>query len=428
MAQQVINVGTVANDRTGDPWRESFIKSNDNFTELYKFVDENVIHIDEISDFPNEPDGNGFIEIGGGTTTYIIAAAGVDITPFKLRQTGGIVVIKGASRFSSTLTSDTTSPLITIIDGSYADEFLGITNPNGAAYSFDGTNLFRAVFVTQNSIIRECTRLGTIKNAFTVSLRTVTVVATSVGGFTFEGTDLLQLNISDYLGFSWTGTLIDLGTSTWDIINIASGNRFISPAGTITLSGLAASGNLTTNGRGIVIANLFNGDGTAVDGIDTNDLKWSFQNNIFTDGTTINSRILSDSFLIGSETVTIVTSGVFVAVSGTNWSSDISDRFTVTAAGLFTYIALNTSDIKCSAFSTVEKVGGGADKICSEIAINGVVQAKSIGCTQNATPTQITSVGIFTLSTGDTVQLFVANQDSTSNVIMSESTMVLGSS
>jgi hypothetical protein len=35
MAKQVINIGTVANDGTGDPLRSAFDKVNDNFTELY---------------------------------------------------------------------------------------------------------------------------------------------------------------------------------------------------------------------------------------------------------------------------------------------------------------------------------------------------------------------------------------------------------
>ena len=35
MAQQTINIGTVANDGTGDPLRTAFDKTNDNFTEVY---------------------------------------------------------------------------------------------------------------------------------------------------------------------------------------------------------------------------------------------------------------------------------------------------------------------------------------------------------------------------------------------------------
>ena len=49
MAQQVIGVGTVANDRTGDTWRDAFVKVNANETELYADVatlDADVIRID----------------------------------------------------------------------------------------------------------------------------------------------------------------------------------------------------------------------------------------------------------------------------------------------------------------------------------------------------------------------------------------------
>jgi hypothetical protein len=35
MTKQTINIGTAANDGTGDPLRTAFTKSNDNFTELY---------------------------------------------------------------------------------------------------------------------------------------------------------------------------------------------------------------------------------------------------------------------------------------------------------------------------------------------------------------------------------------------------------
>ena len=35
MAKQTINIGTSANDGTGDPLRTAMSKTNDNFTELY---------------------------------------------------------------------------------------------------------------------------------------------------------------------------------------------------------------------------------------------------------------------------------------------------------------------------------------------------------------------------------------------------------
>lgn len=39
MTQQIINIGSVANDGSGDPLRTAFSKTNDNFTELYNTVE-----------------------------------------------------------------------------------------------------------------------------------------------------------------------------------------------------------------------------------------------------------------------------------------------------------------------------------------------------------------------------------------------------
>ena len=43
MAKQTINVGTTANDGTGDTLRDSFIKVNDNFTEVYNNANPQLI-------------------------------------------------------------------------------------------------------------------------------------------------------------------------------------------------------------------------------------------------------------------------------------------------------------------------------------------------------------------------------------------------
>ena len=55
MAQQLINIGAAANDRTGDTWRDAMDKSNDNFTELYLFdASQKTIQVAQESDFPTQ--------------------------------------------------------------------------------------------------------------------------------------------------------------------------------------------------------------------------------------------------------------------------------------------------------------------------------------------------------------------------------------
>jgi hypothetical protein len=79
MAQQLINIGTTANDGTGDPLRTAFDKCNDNFTELYA------------------GGGGGGGGIGGNTGSTDNAILRADGTGGSTLQTSGITIADGAS-------------------------------------------------------------------------------------------------------------------------------------------------------------------------------------------------------------------------------------------------------------------------------------------------------------------------------------------
>jgi len=386
----------------------------------------NVKFVNSASDFPDAIAGvRELVPTPGDAITYFISAINIDVGSDRFTITGGDVVILGLHRTASTITTTNSGTMFTCVDSGFFPEKVGFDCPNAKVIDFSTPVELLKSIVLDNVIIRDCDTCGDIDGAFTSSFRTVTVVTCTTRGFLWTGTDSSQINISDFLGLSWAGTLLDLGTAEFDIISIGTDCRFISPGGATILSGAAGSANLRAAGRALVNANLFNGTGTAISGIDTMDLQWEFRGNTFADGTTLNSRQLVDGFLTASETVTISSTGVYVPIGGSNWATDINDRFTVSTGGLVTYIGLRNIEVEVMAFSTVEKVGGGSDKICSKVAINGVVSDKTVGCTQNTTPTGITSVGLFTLSTGDTMQLFVANEDSTADIIVSESTGII---
>jgi hypothetical protein len=46
MAKQTINLGTIANDGTGDPLRVAFTKINQNFNEVYSLIESDTLIFD----------------------------------------------------------------------------------------------------------------------------------------------------------------------------------------------------------------------------------------------------------------------------------------------------------------------------------------------------------------------------------------------
>ena len=386
----------------------------------------NVVHINNAADFP-APVG-GVIELvpsADDNITYVIAAANIDMGSDRFTVTNGNIVIRGSHKTGSEITTTNATTLFTCEDSNLFLEFINIDCPSAKVLDFTKPVAPLKSLSFDNVIIRECDSVATIDGAFTTSLRTSTIVKSNTGGFLWTGTTNNQINISKMYAAEWTGTLLDLGTATFDIIDMGTGNRFISPVGTTILSGMGSSGNFNVGGRGIITGNLLNGSGTALVGIDTEDLQWTFDNNIFADNSTKNTEAVVDTYLTATETVTISSAGVYYPIGGTDWSSDITKRFTVSTGGEMTYIGLETIDVLISTVSTVSKVGGGSDIICSKIAVNGTVSDKTISCTENTQPTSIASQGLFELATGDTIQLYVANNDSTSNVIVDASNVVI---
>ena len=72
MVQQVINIGSAANDGTGDPLRTAFTKANQNFTELYgrgaaganfDFTDNTLSSTNTNGNIELSPNGTGTVVI-----------------------------------------------------------------------------------------------------------------------------------------------------------------------------------------------------------------------------------------------------------------------------------------------------------------------------------------------------------------------------
>jgi hypothetical protein len=121
MAKQTINIGTSANDGTGDPLRTAFDKINDNFTELYTDDEGDV----------NSVTGSGGLEVDQTTGAVTVSISDSGVTTAKIN----------ADAVDGTKIADDSIDSEHIADGSIDEPHLNATNAptDGYVLTYDST-------------------------------------------------------------------------------------------------------------------------------------------------------------------------------------------------------------------------------------------------------------------------------------------------
>jgi hypothetical protein len=150
MAQQTINIGSVANDGTGDPLRTAFDKVNDNFTELYNDDAGDVNQVTGSGGITASPTtGDVVVSLDDDSITY--AKLGTEFTTSAALATD--VDFSTAQVFTKTLSGATTLTFSNASIGMVKDLVItgdhALTLPAGStvAGTYDGTvsNLIQVV-------------------------------------------------------------------------------------------------------------------------------------------------------------------------------------------------------------------------------------------------------------------------------------------
>jgi hypothetical protein len=175
MAKQTVNLGSSANDGTGDPLRTAFDKINDNFNELYSVTGAGSSNNVQISgNSIQSTDTNGNITLDPNGTGRVVVATASELR-FTDHTDHGIAFVDadGDVQFSNELTYDATTNTATIEDITIKANTISSQNSNqnivldpsgtglvnvnsaltvGTNLTVSGTSLLGAITINDNRI------------------------------------------------------------------------------------------------------------------------------------------------------------------------------------------------------------------------------------------------------------------------------------
>ena len=253
MARQTINIGTNANDGTGDPLRTAFDKINDNFSELYADSDASTI-----LEHDTAPKLSANLDVNNNQITTDVTNGNVSIQP---NGTGNVTI--AAIQVQGTSLSSSDSTVINVNDGLIVD---GTATVSGALSSATSLALASGATVTGIADEDDMTSNSTVLSidldsevlhfaggtgiSTSVSNNTVThaidtgTVVTLTDSQTLTNKVLTSPTISSP---TITGVTITTSLTTNDITtNGSNANLTLDPQGTGTIE-LAAATNITGN-------------------------------------------------------------------------------------------------------------------------------------------------------------------------------------
>ena len=242
----------------------------------------------------------------------------------------------------------------------------------------------------------------------------------TTNGITFSGDIGFGLFTSGFADMS-AGTLFNLGTSTSDGITFndivtrgASSSKF--------LDGAANSANINAAGVGVLNNCHVKGPTLLGSNINVDNARFEFSGN----DEVANTRPDGLLTLIGNSTATTISgAGTAVLVAG-SWQVDSVSQSVGTTAGRYQYKGSKNAKLPIMADVTVTPVSGAAIAMSAYIAINGSIVARSRRSAPLASGGLIQVISIpwqITAETDDYVEVFVANDTSTVNLLVSSAVL-----
>ncbi len=215
MSQKIIDVGTIANDGTGDPLRNAFVDVNDNFTEVYDVVLANKIIVTQENkdttlggtiDSTKEYFLDGIINMG--STFVTVPLGGINIKGYDFNISG------------LTSTEDNYTLFQSSINGSgdiYFQDFnIDVSGLNSRVFNLNNPSGFNAVEIIRLNF-NNCSSLGVL-TSFRQGFETgtgrfggtpeLTLDGAWIGGYVIDSSIVRGLTNGSYSLFKAGGTFL----------------------------------------------------------------------------------------------------------------------------------------------------------------------------------------------------------------------------
>lgn len=329
--------------------------------------------------------------------------------------------IHGTDAANTTLTYTGTGDFITAVNSGVSISQLLFLASGGRLLNWNGGSTQKGLIVRNvRAVAADYVRVdGTDYIAF---FQNQTVLVSN-SGFDLHGTcESFRLDTA-ILNISGAGTVVALNSATFESL-IIKGVLSNLVAGATWLSGLVASGNITSSGRGLVEnsdINLDNG-GTPLANITIDDAKYVFENNI-------NIRDTRKDFLIHFENnltpTPINTTGVYEKVQGTWLLDNKNDNFTADATGRVTYVGNEDLIIPIDFNVSMAQVTGNNQLMAAKFYVNGLplTPAMQVSASSSTRPQALSVSWQYTFTTGDYLEIYITNLDSTSDILVNAAIM-----
>lgn len=364
-----------------------------------------TVIVSQESDFPAAVAGVIALE---SSTHYLLVD---DVSTASRFSIGSNAVVSAADEVIIGLTYTGTGVMFTANAASFTLKDVSLTCATGTFIDINGTGVEIAQ-VSECNI--SCDTLGSADDVAGFRMANNQISVTT-NGLLFGGSIGVAL-ISGAIATVSAGTLFDLGAATFNGLTIVFCFATLNGASSF-LDGAASSANINTGGLGSLSQSRFYGTGAPMQTITVEDALWQFLANDDIADTRPDALISMQGNAV--ETV-IAVAGTPVLVAGV-WVMESESQFTTTVDGRMTYDGGKDAKVPITFSCSVEPVSGTNIGLSLYVSVNGsvVTNSQRRGAATAGSAHSITAMWQISFSTGDYVEIYAANDDTTSNIICS---------